>query len=166
MAVTAKASDVITNRDASPRVFSDAHLSKGVLLEGVGHIALAATDDAGSTLRFCSVPSNARISQVLLSCDDSGTTGAINIGIYKSTQDGGTVVDADHFASAQLLTTALVNSDVTHESGEFPIEEIELQLWEALGLTSDPAIEYDVVGVVTAAAENAADVTLKVRYVI
>lgn len=166
MAVVESKSDVITNRDASPRVISDSNLSKGQLLEACGHIALAATDSSDSKLYFCSVPSNARISQVLLSCDDTGTTGTMDIGVWKSTQDGGTVVDQDHFASAQALTTALVNSDVTHESGEFPIEELEKPIWEALGLSEDPNIEYDIVGVLQESPENAGDVTLKVRYAI
>jgi hypothetical protein len=166
MAVTTAKSAVITNRDATPKVISNSNLADGLLHEAVGQLELLTTDDATSKKIFCQIPSNARVSQVLLSCDDSGTAGAMDIGIYQTTANGSAVVDADFFASAQVLTTALANSDVTHESGVFGIEDAEKPLWEALGLSADPKIAYDVVGTITTAAEVQATVGLKVKYVL
>lgn len=166
MGVEHKKSTAITNRDSTPSILSNASVAGGETKEAVGVVEVLPTDDANSTFRFAQIPSNARISQVLLSCDDSGTAGAMDIGIYKATQDGGQVVDANHFATAQSLATALVSSDVTHASGVYGIEKSELPLWKALGLTEDPKINYDLVGTVTTAVETQATVVAKVKYVI
>ena len=72
------------------------------------------------------------------------------------------MVDADHFASAQSIATALKNSDVTHESGVFDIDDVEKPLWEALGLTADPQRFYDIAVTLTAAAGSAGTVSAKV----
>lgn len=166
MATVSVSSTQITNRDASPRVLNNARIIKGAVQMTCGTLEASAADAAGSKYKLCQVPSNARIAQVLLSCDDLGTAGAADIGIYKTTADGGAVVDADHFAAAQALTSALKNSDVTFSSGVYGIEDVEKPLWEALGLTTDPRIDYDIVATVTTATESAGTVSLQVTYVV
>jgi hypothetical protein len=165
MAVVTTKAGPITNRDASPKVLSNAAVAAGVLKEAVGTIESVSGDSIGSTYIFASVPSNAVVSQVLLYCDDIGTTAAADLGLYKSTADGGTVVDADFFGSAVSLKDGALNgSDITHESGVFGLEDAEKPLWEALGLSSDPNLMYDVVGTLTAASDSAGTIMLKVRY--
>ncbi len=166
MATVSTLSTLITNRDASPRVISNSSISKGAMQMAAATVEIATADNIGSTYKMVSVPSNARIAQVLLSCDDSGSVGSADIGIYQTTSNGGAVKDADHFAAAKVFTTALANSDVTFSSGVYGVEDIEKPLWEALGLTSDPRIDYDVALTLTAAAESAATVSLQVVYVI
>lgn len=166
MAVVDTLSTQITNRDASPRVLSNSILTKGALQQSIGILESVSGDSIGSTYRMCQVPSNARISQVLLSCDGGNTTGTADIGIYQTTENGSAVVDADHFASAQALTSALKNSDVTHESGVYGIEDAEKPLWEALGLSEDPKRDYDVVLTLTAASDAADTIGLKVEFCI
>lgn len=166
MAVVSTKASAIDNRDSSPIVISDPNISKGEMFEAVGTIETTGSDTAASKYFFASLPSNARISQVLLSCDGNNTAGAGDIGIYKSTLDGGAVVDADFFASAQVITSALANSDVTHESAVFGIEDVEKPLWEALGLSADPFISYDIVMTLTTADDAADTVSLKVKYVV
>lgn len=166
MATVSVYSTAITNRDASPKVLNNARISKGAMQMAVGTVETNNADDIGSKYYFCSVPSNARVAQVLLSCDSSGTTGAIDIGIYQTTANGSAVVDADHFASAQVLTSALKNSDVTFESGVYGVEDIEKPLWLALGLSADSKRDYDIVGTATQAILTGGTVTLQVVYVI
>lgn len=166
MATVSVSSTQITNRDASPRVMNNARLTKGAMQIACGTLEATAADDIGSKYKLCSIPSNARVAQVLLSCDSLGTAGAVDLGIYQTTDNGGAVVDADHFASAQVLTTALKNSDVTHESGVYGVEDIEKPLWEALGLSADPKRDYDVVATVTAANISAGTISLQVIYCI
>src|SRR5690554_6656324 len=113
MAVVTTKSQAITNRDATPKVINDARVTKGDLVEAVDVAELANGDSIGSKIILCSVPSNARISQVLLSCDAISTTGAADVGLYDTTENGGDAVDADFFASAQDLTSGLTNNDVT-----------------------------------------------------
>lgn len=166
MAVNILKSGVITNRDASPKVISDSNISKGDLMEAVGTVQSVSGDSIGSTYIFGAIRSNARVSTMLMSCDGAGTTTIADFGLYQTTLNGSAVVDADFFASAQALTTALTNSDITHESGVFGIEDVEKPLWEALGLSEDPHIDYDVVATLTAASDAADDISLKIRYAV
>lgn len=159
-------SSQLTNRDATPMVIEDSRESKARLMESVANIAFDAAEASANTFRYFEVPSNARISQILLSCDDLGTAGAADIGLYDTTENGSAVVDADFFASDQALTSALSNSDVTHESGVYGIEDAEKPLWEALGLSEDPHKSYDVVITLTTATVDAGDVGLKARFVV
>jgi hypothetical protein len=167
MAVEHYKATAITNRDSTPKVLTNANISKGVLLEAVGTVETVDADSIDSTYRFASVPSNARISQILLYSDDIGTTTAADFGLYKTTADGGAVVDADLFADGvSLKDGALSAVDITHESAVFGLEDAEKPLWSALGLSADPCIYYDVTATLTAAADAAGTITVKVRYVI
>ena len=165
MAVVTTKASAISDRDSDPRALANSRLSKGQIFEGIGTLEAVSGDSIGSTYLFAQIPSNARISQVLLS-SDAITTCAGDVGIYKSTDDGGTVVDADFFASAASLASAQANVDVTHESGVYGIDAVEKPLWQALGLTSDPGILYDLVVTLTAAAGSAGTISMAVRYVI
>lgn len=158
-------STLISNRAATPRVANDPWTDAKIKSTGVGIVEVSTSTDTGDELRFVRVRSNAVIKQVLLSCDAIASTGAIDVGIYRTDDDGGAVVDADHFASAQVVTSALVDSNVAHESGVYGIEEKNKPLWEALGLSSDPQVWYDVVGTLTADMGGAGTLCLEVTYV-
>ena len=159
----------IADMVALPRVpVNPSNGAEGKLFESAGYVANAANDDATSVHRFCRVPSNARVSAVLLSTGDASTAGAIDVGIYQTAENGGAVVDADFFASAFALTNGpYSNVDLTHESGEYTFAESMQPLWQALGLTADPQREYDVAATITT-TYNGAGVgqALKVRYVL
>jgi hypothetical protein len=168
MATEALKSGAITNRDATPQVKNSSFLEGGLLRESVGTVEMT-TADLGSTYRMLQVPSNCRISQLLLFSDDVGTTGLIDIGVYRTTADGGAVVDQDFFASAvDIKTAALNSSDVTYEAATAAgqIDDIEKPLWQQLGLTADPSLMYDVVITSTEAASAGGTLSLRVRYVV
>ena len=169
MAVVNTKAAAVTSSDAGTAVKKN--LVGGLLKESVGTLEAVSGDSIGSTYRMCRVPSNARISRVLLS-SDAITTCAADVGIYDvASVSSGAVVDADFFASGQSLATALANLDVTHEADAadagagFGIGDVEKPLWQALGLTADPGKQYDVVVTLTAAAGSAGTVSLKVQYV-
>lgn len=167
MAVVTTKSAAVTNRDATPVTFNDAIITGSYLKETVGMIETVSGDSIGSKYIMVSVPSNARIARVLLSCDDIGTTATADCGIYRTTLDGSAVVDADHFASAVVLNAgALSESNITHESGVYDIDDAEKPLWQALGLSADSKVMYDVVLTLTAAADAAGTIVLKVQYTI
>lgn len=154
----------ITNRDAIPSVKNNPAV-RGMLQEAIGVVSCG-TGDLASTYRFCQVPSNARISQVLLFSPDMGTTGLCDFGLYQTTENGSAVVDADFFASAvDMKAAALSSVDITHESGVFSLTNAGKMLWEALGLSVDPCIAYDIVGTTTEAFQAAGVVVLKVKFV-
>lgn len=157
----------ITNATATPKVLSNPHQGVGLLKEVQGTCTPLAASEANSTFRFCRIPSNARVSQVLLSCADATTGGAIGIGLYDTEANGGAAVDADLFLSAYALTSGPHhNLDVTFESTEYTYIEAEKMLWEVLGLSSDPCKEYDVTAIVTTVFDGGpTSINVKVRYV-
>lgn len=160
-------SAAITNATAVPLVKTNSNVGAGRLMEACGTIAPAAAAEAASTYRFCRVPSNARISQVMISAADFTTAGAVDIGIYQTAENGGAVVDADLFASAfDLSGGPFSNSDQTFESGQYSLVEAEKMLWEVLGLSADPCREYDVAATVTTQFNGGQTMHLKVRYAV
>lgn len=166
MATVSLLSTHITNRDASPRVASNSRIVKAQVYSTIGFVESSAADDIGSKYNLCSIPSNARMSALKLSCDDLGSVGAADIGLYQTTDNGSAVVDADLFASAQVMTTALFQANVLLESTQYNIDEMEKPIWEVLGLSEDSKIDYDVVMTLTAATEFAGSITLEAMYVI
>lgn len=168
MAVVNTKSAGITNADAG--TLSNARVINARIHEAIGTAEAANGDSIGSTYRLCRVPSNARISRILLSCD-AITTCAGDVGVYRTAGDGGAVVDADHFASAQSLAAALVNQDVSHEADAadagagFGLADVEKPLWQTLGLTADPFVLYDIAVTLTAAAGSAGTIGLRVQFV-
>lgn len=158
----------ITNAVATPAVATDASKSAGTLKEASSVATVSATQASGDTIRLVRVPSNARISQVLLSTGDATTAGAINIGVWQTADNGSAVVDADLFASALDLTGGpFNNSDQTFESGEYTYAESAKPLWEVLGLSADSNREYDIVAEVSTTGNGmGTTMALKVRYAI
>ncbi len=169
MAQTNRNSTAIADMVAVPRVpVSPTKGAAGQLFEVAGYVANAADDSQNAIHRFVRVPSNARISQVLLTTGDASSAGACDVGIYQTAENGGAVVDADLFASAFALTGGpFENTDITYESDEYTEAESVKPLWEVLGLTSDPKRDYDVAATITTTYNGAAvGQLIKVRYVI
>lgn len=171
MAVVTLKSTAVTNSDALPQTLSPQRIDGGRIRERVGFIEAGATDSIGSVYRLMRINSVDRVSRLLLSCD-AITTAVGDIGIYDiSSVNAGAVVDADFFASAQALTSALVNQDVTHEADAadagtgFGLADVEKPLWQALGLASDPGKQYDVAVTLTAAATGVGTVVLRLQYI-
>jgi hypothetical protein len=156
----------ITNATATPIVKTNAVIGAGLMYEASGVVAPAADQADDTIMRMCRVPSNARISQVLLNAADATTGGAIDIGVYQTEANGGAVVDRDLFASALALTGGpFKNSDQTYESDEYTVAESEKPLWEVLGLSADSQREYDICCVVeTIFNGGPTSLGLKVRY--
>jgi hypothetical protein len=111
------------------------------------------------------VPSNAVMTDLRIYSPDIGTTTISDIGLYRTAKDGGAVQDADFFASALSLKDGALNGvDVLHEAAVFTIANSGKELWEALALTSDPSVFYDVAFTLTAAADATGTVKLIGRY--
>jgi hypothetical protein len=167
MAVVTTKSAAITNRDSTPAVLNNARIEAGALKSAAGIVAIANGDSATSKLLFCQLPSNAVVRSVRVSSPDIGTTTAMDLGIYQTTQNGGAVVDADHFASALSLNGGALNkSEVANESAVYDVDDMEKPLWQALGLSADSQRMYDVVGTLTGAADAAGSVFVEVEYAI
>jgi hypothetical protein len=170
MAVVALKSTAITNATATPMVPNSANLANGNLRESQGFAVIANGDSVGSTYRLGRLRSSDRVSQILAYSPDIGTTTAGDLGLYDTTMaaNGGTVVDADFFASALSLSGGAINgSDITFEAAAAGglITNAEKRIWEALGLSADPHKEYDVVLTLTGAADAAGTALFRWRFV-
>jgi len=162
MAVVAVKSQQITDRDAQPRVPVNARLDGAFLHHSRDTVAIANGDSAASVYRVLQVPSNALVAAIRESAPDIGTTTTADVGLYRTTQDGGAVVDADFFASAIVLNAGATNKvDITHESGVYTLANANKPLWQALGLTEDPKIMYDVAFTLVGAADAAGTALLE-----
>lgn len=164
MAVVSTKSAPITNRDATPPSLTNSRVQASDISESIGLVPVANGDSIASIFRMAEVPSNARVSDLHIKCG-AITSAAADIGVYRNTRDGGAVVDADFFASAQSLASALaVWTDVLQESGVNTLPFQQMPLWQALGFTADPNTTFDIAATLTAAATAAGDFVLRVRY--
>jgi hypothetical protein len=165
MAVVAVKSTLVTNADALPAVLNSPRVDGGFERIEVATAAITSGDSIASTYRMFRVPSNAVMTDLRIYSPDIGTTTISDIGLYRTAKDGGAVQDADFFASALSLKDGALNGvDVLHEAAVFTIDNSGKELWEALGLTSDPSVFYDVALTLTAAADATGTVKLIGRY--
>jgi hypothetical protein len=166
MATEALKSTPVTNAEASPVVFNNSGVEGGAMRQSVATVE-ATAKDAGSTYRMLRIPSNATGISLIFACDDLGTTATVNVGLHQTTANGGAVVDADFFASAvDCNSAAVAPTHIEHESGVYGIEDIETPLWEALGLSADPGIDYDVMVTSVGAIDQAGTISLKAQWAI
>lgn len=166
MAVVTVKSTQITNRDATPRVINNPRVTSGVKQMALDTAVITSGDSVGSTYRIAQVPSRAIVTAIRVSSPDIGTTTAADIGLYQTTLNGGAVVDADFFSSAVSLSGGAINkSDVTFESGVYTLANGAKPLWEALGLSADTGIDYDVTLTLTGAADATGTALVEIEYV-
>ncbi len=165
MAVVALKSSLVTNADAVPAVLNSPRVDGGYERVEIATVAITSGDNTASTYRMFRLPSNAVVSDLRIYSPDIGTTTIADIGLYRTAKDGGAVQDADFFASALSLKDGALNGvDVLHEAAVFTIANSGKELWDALGLTSDPSVFYDVALTLTADADATGTVKLIGRY--
>jgi hypothetical protein len=172
MAVVTVKAGAITNRDATPRVATNAAIAAGTLKQFLGTVEAANGDSIGSKYLLGSVPSNAYGELIKIYCD-AVTSAAGDIGIYRTTADGGAVVDVDFYGSAVSLATAITigteqehEADATDAGVGYGLADLEKPLWQRLALTSDPKVMYDVVITLTAATTAAGTFAARGQYTI
>lgn len=165
MAVVNTKSALITNADATSQTLNSQIQDGGRCREKIATLETVSGDSIGSTYRFFRVHSSWRVTDLILDSDDIGTTTVADFGLYDTAANGGAVLDADFFGSAVVLHAgALANTNITHESGVVDASNYGKRLWEQLGLIADPNKMYDIAATLTAAADAAGTITLRVRY--
>lgn len=174
MAVVTRKSTAIGNRDASPTVPTMAAYDGGLLREKEGFVTTASGDSTGSVFPMVSVPSNSRVSSIVLQSEAQGGACTVNCGVYAPTQGnpalsglgyaGGAAINASFFASALSVVAAVASTEVINQSGSNTLNLQEQELWQALGLTSDPGCMLDISLALGAATAAAARIGIKVKY--
>jgi hypothetical protein len=168
----------ITNRDASPVSGTVAAVMGGMKRSTFGYVTTAATATTASYYPLVQVPSNARVSSIKLSTAALGAGCTMNIGVFvptkttdrllalSSSYTGGAAIDDDFFATAVDVSSAIKQTEVVNESGTNTIDKQEKELWDALGLASDPGCMLDIAATLGAATVAGGKVGLEVDFVI
>lgn len=169
-------STLLTNRDATPKVLTDASLSGGVMSEVQGSAKTGASDGGGSTYKLISIPSNARLSQLYWQSDTLGSGCVVDVGVwyppalplgganFLAYGSSAALIGTSFFATALTANGAQARTDITNQSLNYLIPLQETPLWNVLGLPSDPEISFDIGFVVRVATASAGYVGLQARY--
>lgn len=152
MTTEALKSASITNDDASPRVPNTAGAgAAGILRSIADYVTISASMAAGSTYRLVRVPSNCYGKHLFFESEAQGA-GKFNLSVYYETGFLlGVIVPTtgdQFFASDIDCASAVVSADKINESTNNTLAKRQQQLWEALGLASDPHCNFDIVAVV------------------
>lgn len=139
-------SDVITDRDATQRVPSNAAEVAGMVRETVAIISPEADEAVTSNFVIMAIPSNARVSQISTSHAEASTTGQGDIGIMRLVDGVYTFTGGD----ANLFTTAYDFDDAGVATDAWVDVELDIltlalatkPLWECLGLSEDPGEDF------------------------
>lgn len=158
MAVVNTKSNGITNADANPPVISNRTIINALGYQVTSIVSVAAGDDDGSVYRLIRLPSRAVVNKIDL-LNTAITAGTVyHCGVYNTDKNGGAVVSVDLFANTVSMATARTAPlDLRHFTD--PIANGEKQIWQLLGLDTDPNIDYDLC--LTGATVGTADGVLK-----
>ena len=158
-------SDLIANTVASPPVKNSIGLSGGRRRTKTAKYAFTGAQADGDTLRMARVKSGDVIHSILLSNDALSGMIDVNFGIY-DIGNSGADVDQNLFDDAQTLASALVRQEkrVGADSAFTTAEKLGQPLWQLLGLSTDPVLEYDFVLTLVDSGTASGDVTIEIEY--
>lgn len=157
----------VTNLDATPATLNDKRLMGGILKEQVGTVEIAAADDNNSVYRVGRVHSSWRISDIIR-YNDAITSGTdFDVGLYDTAANGGAVINVNAFADAVSLASASVTgtNDLYEAGSDVGVEDIEQEVWQMAGLSSDPNKFMDVCYTGVTVGSGAGTLSVKIRYV-
>ena len=155
MAVDHVKTTPITNMDAGSLIVPTAgEGGPAVNKSNTGIATGVAASSIDATYQMCRVPSNSKIKRIFFQTQTQAV-GITDVGVYYATDGLGgrpttllvaNAINRTFFASAIALTTTTVQ-DLTGNpitSGYTP-DKRNQPLWQALGLTSDPGGNFDIV---------------------
>ena len=172
-------STLITNRDATPKVFTDAFISGGQLSQSYGFIYTGASDAAGTNYKMVSVPSDARLSSLGFINTTLGNSSKVDVTAWYPTtiQSGGGNFLAQSLAGTIISSSAFVAGMLGDTTNNTMLELItvattlnypqyqEMPLWQFLGLATDPGLSIDLGLSVRVAVATAGYIGMKATYV-
>jgi hypothetical protein len=163
-AVANTKSTQVTNSDATPPVMNKTFIQGGRVYSSVAVVEVLAADDDTSVYRLFRVWSGDRVDGIDVGNDAITGGTSYDLGVYQTNDNGGAVVSASVFASALDLSTAGALSERTYEATAANIDKIEKQLWELLGLSTDPKRFYDICLTANTVGTGAGTIAGRLRY--
>ena len=171
MAVVNIKSTIVSNYDAQPRILTSGYIAGSGDTTTTGVVAVGATDSATSVYRICYLPSGVLVSDLAIMNDAMAAGTSYKFGVALNTQDGGALPVANSdliFASvitmvgARNIWTAILNPSILNAGG-LPAN-VNLRVWELLGLTADPFKEYHLIMTAVTPATGAGNVAVRLNW--
>ena len=166
-------STLLTNRDATPKLLTDAGISGGAINESKGVVFTGATDAAGSTYRLVTMPSDGFVSSLSYYNTALGSGCVVDVAAWYPTsfQSGGggflaqslttTLISSSTFATALVGNTAHVDWTACMSTlGTTVPDGADFPIWQILGLSADPECNIDLGFTVRTAVATAPGVIL------
>lgn len=162
MAVDHVKTTQITNFDATPRLVPTAGAGAPALVNyNEGYTTAVASSSADATYQLVRLPSTAKVKEIFFESEAQGA-GKFDLGVYYAT-DGSSplavssllaaaAIDQDFFASVIDCASAVARTNVVNESTTNTLDKRSMPLWQALGLTTDPGGNFDIVATVKTTA--------------
>jgi len=164
MAVVNTKSLAISNRDAQPKILNPGYLDGQGLRTKRGTVEKAGADSDASVFRFFPIRSSDVIHELTLFNDALAGATDCDVGLYLPAKAGGTVVDKDILADGiSLASASTLGTAITFQITD--IAKIGFRVWELLGLTADPFLEYDVCLTTNTAGAAAGTISLRASVV-
>lgn len=158
-AVNNNLGSLLANTYATPPITNASGLDENSTFTSIASCAIptSATDSAGSTYRMCRVSSSDRPINVIFG-STALTAGAISVGLYLPNDGAVAVANADHlFATSINCGSAVVQVDERFTN--LAQSTVGQRVWQLLGLSADPLLEYDLAYTSTTAATAAGTLT-------
>lgn len=163
--MTVRKSTIVTELDAGTVQTTD-KLGGPLMRAGASH-AKAAGQSTGDIYPVMRAWTGWTIDSLVFATAAWGTSGVVEIGCYDTAENGAAAIDADCFASALDVSSALARIDLLMESAVIDHDEINNTLRDILGIASTVAHKWvDICLTAThIGASQAAKFSLDVRYV-
>jgi len=164
MAVVNTKSLAISNRDAQPKVLNPGYLDGGSLRTKRGTVEKATTDSDTSVYRFFAIRSSDVVNSLEIYNDALAGATSYKVGLYLPAKSGGAAVSDALFATGLSLASASTTG-VNLTFSAVDIAKVGYRVWELLGLTADPYLEYDVCLTLVTAGSAAGSISLRASVV-
>lgn len=159
MSVDHVLSTSVTNAEAVPAVRNTAgEGGTGVLRNKGAYVTAVASSSADATYRLVRIPSTAKVKSIVFESEAQGA-GKFDVGLYYPiTGKNGVAdlaanaIDQDFYATIIDCASAVVPVNIVNESGTNTLDKRNQPAWQAVGLSSDPGGEFDIVATVKTTA--------------
>lgn len=158
MAVVTPSSPAIQKIDSGVTpVLNDSARWRSSICRSEATMSKAAGDSNNSLYRLLRVHSSMLIGAMPFLTAAWGTSGAIDVGLYQTPANGGAIVGTGQEFGASIDVSAAIATKKDLSVLTDPTV-LDKKVWERLGLTQDPNLDYDIVvkAVNIGASQNAA----------
>ena len=164
--ITTTHSAIINALAASPPTLIDPATFGGNVKTQIARVAIVDNADVGSIYRMFRVKSTDVVLSILFYTPDTLTAMAADVGLYRTVQEGGAVVDADAYASAASFATAnvLAGTEVGFEARGVGV--LGQPVWDDIaGVSADTRLSYDIAVTITTQVTDPGTLTMLLRYI-